>query len=210
MNLKNLVVAHRGCHNKYIPENSLLSFKKALIKNYPIELDVRLLKDKNIVVFHDKNLYRMTKINKNIEKCTYDEIKDLKLLDSNERIPLLKDVLKLIDDKVLLMIEIKSKKMEKYLDDLLKGFNNICISSFNIKIIYKMKMINTNYKVGLITMGRRNKYLSLAKFDFVAYPIYRINDKIKYDIPTFMWGITNKEEVIKLKKSADSFIVDYL
>lgn len=50
--LNNVFFAHRGIHNNIdIPENSIIAFKLALNKNIPIELDVQLLKDDNIVVF---------------------------------------------------------------------------------------------------------------------------------------------------------------
>lgn len=44
-------------HNikKGIPENSILAFKRAIDNNYLIELDVHIINDKSIVVFHDDN-----------------------------------------------------------------------------------------------------------------------------------------------------------
>ena len=61
--LKGRLIAHRGCHDieKNVPENSMLAFDKAVENNYIIELDVHILKDGNIVVFHDDNLKRMKK-----------------------------------------------------------------------------------------------------------------------------------------------------
>ena len=74
---------HRGFYdNRKIPENSLLAFKKCLEEKMPIELDLHLLKDGNIVVFHDDNLKRMTGLDKKLKDCTYEDIKDLKLLAS--------------------------------------------------------------------------------------------------------------------------------
>ena len=55
-------IAHRGSHNLNSPENSMKAFENAIKNNYAIELDVHILKDNNIVVFHDKNLERMTSI----------------------------------------------------------------------------------------------------------------------------------------------------
>ncbi|MBR1540234.1 MAG: hypothetical protein IJ629_03570 [Clostridia bacterium] len=57
-------IAHRGLWNKKeeIPENSIPAFEKALQGNYPIEIDVHLLVDGTVVVFHDDNLNRMTRI----------------------------------------------------------------------------------------------------------------------------------------------------
>ena len=81
INLKNLVIAHRGIHNNLnIPENSIKAFKRALDKNIPIEIDIHLTKDNKLVVFHDKNLFRMTGVNKLIRKCNYNELKELRLL----------------------------------------------------------------------------------------------------------------------------------
>ena len=77
-NLKNLIIAHRGLfNNKDIPENSLSSFKKALDKNIPIELDVRLTKDNVLVVFHDTNLKRLTGLDKKVKDVSYSVIRKL-------------------------------------------------------------------------------------------------------------------------------------
>lgn len=56
--LKQSLIAHRGYHSKElgIPENSIPAFEKAILNNYIIELDVHILKDGNVVVFHDDNL----------------------------------------------------------------------------------------------------------------------------------------------------------
>ena len=78
--LKNKIVAHRGYHdiNIGIPENSILSFKRAIDKNYLIEFDLHLLKDGNVVVFHDDNLKRMTGLDSPIKDKTYPELQNLK------------------------------------------------------------------------------------------------------------------------------------
>ena len=53
-------IAHRGLHDKTSPENSLSAFEKAVENGYAIELDVQLLADDTVVVFHDESLSRMT------------------------------------------------------------------------------------------------------------------------------------------------------
>ena len=54
--------AHRGLFHeqKGIPENSLGAFEQAIGDNYGIELDVRRSLDDVAVVFHDRNLARLT------------------------------------------------------------------------------------------------------------------------------------------------------
>ena len=52
--------AHRGLHNESRPENSMSAFKAALDHGYGVELDVHLLKDGTLAVFHDDKLIRVT------------------------------------------------------------------------------------------------------------------------------------------------------
>ncbi len=141
--------AHRGLHHgKDIPENSLTAFYLAIKNNYPIELDVHLTKDKKLVVFHDDNLFRVTGKNADIRDSMYDDIKDLKLYDSDETIPLFSEVLKLVDGKVPLLIEIKQQKqkgIEKAVLDELKNYSGeFAIQSFDPFVLFKIKKLDKN------------------------------------------------------------------
>ena len=54
------VIGHRGAAG-YEPENTIRSFKKAIAFGVDtIELDVRLTKDKKLIVLHDQELDRTT------------------------------------------------------------------------------------------------------------------------------------------------------
>ena len=101
--------AHRGLHDKKsgIPENSMAAFREAIRANKGIELDVHLTKDKKIAVFHDDSLKRMCKVSGTIEEKTWEELKKLRLLETAEPIPLLEDVLHLVQGKVPILIEVK-------------------------------------------------------------------------------------------------------
>jgi len=53
-------IAHRGCREEGIPENTLAAFAHAVAAGCDvIELDVWLTKDERVVVFHDSDLERM-------------------------------------------------------------------------------------------------------------------------------------------------------
>ena len=67
-------IAHRGIHNKYIKGNSLLAIELAIIKKYPIEFDITLTKDKEVVLCHDSFIKCDNKIYI-ISKHTYLELK---------------------------------------------------------------------------------------------------------------------------------------
>ena len=84
---KNKFIAHRGLHSSSIPENSLLSFQKALVNDYAMEFDLTITKDEKVVVFHDDNLLRLCNVDKDIEEVDYSYLKNLKPFDSNEKIP---------------------------------------------------------------------------------------------------------------------------
>lgn len=225
MKLDNLIIAHRGMFNNInIPENSILAFKKAIKYNYPIELDVQLTKDNILIVFHDDNLKRMTGYDKNVCEVTYDEIKNLNLLETKQTIPTLKDVLKLIDNKVLLDIEIKStnkiKDICKILLNELKDYNNYIIKSFNPKIVRHIYKLNPNITKGLLIskkyyntlIGRIILYY--CKPNFLAFSTKYIN-KYKFKKPykkhsIMLWTIKNKNEMNKYKNITNNYICNNL
>nr|WP_321468126.1 glycerophosphodiester phosphodiesterase family protein [uncultured Desulfobulbus sp.] len=54
-----LCIAHRG-YRACFPENTLLAFAQSLGRSHMIELDVRLSRDGEVIVFHDELLCRTT------------------------------------------------------------------------------------------------------------------------------------------------------
>jgi len=71
------VEGHRGMC-AYYPENTLLSFEKAMDEGLDaIEFDVWLSKDKVPVLMHDGNAMRTAGVNRNLRDMTLAEIKEL-------------------------------------------------------------------------------------------------------------------------------------
>lgn len=215
MKINGNIIAHRGVHdNKKIPENSLKAFEKAIELNYPIELDVQLTKDNVLVVFHDFNLTRMTNKTDYIQDMNLEEIKEITLLETKERIPTLREVLELVNESVLLDIEIKNtnriKDTCKTLMNELSSYNNFIVKSFNPKIVRYIKNNYPNIEVGLlITNETKNKLydklltsdfvLKYAKPDFIAISKHLLENKkfklLMTKIPTLVWTIKNKKEI---------------
>lgn len=134
--LTSVLIAHKGIHDGNIPENTIASFSKAVAFGKPIELDLSMTKDKQIIVFHDKKLTRLFGIDSNIKDMTTGELNTLKFPNSTETIPLFRDVLQLINGKVPLIIEIKNEgkvgEMEQKIFDELKSYTGkYAIQSFN-------------------------------------------------------------------------------
>jgi glycerophosphoryl diester phosphodiesterase len=139
-------IAHRGLHDDKTPENTIAAFYGAIEKGCPIELDVTLTKDEQVVVFHDKKLKRLFGVDGDVLDMTYDELAKLEFPGSTERIPLFSEVLKVVDGQVPLLIEIKNEgavgELERLTYEELKDYNGqYAIQSFNP---YSVKWFRTN------------------------------------------------------------------
>ena len=108
---KGFVFAHRGLHQGLtIPENSAAAFRLAAEKGYGSELDVHLLTDGGLAVFHDSGLERMTGGSGEIENLKTEDLRKYKLGQSEETIPTLKTVLDIYSGKAPLLIELKTNR----------------------------------------------------------------------------------------------------
>ena len=147
-NQKVVVIGHRGAAGHEV-ENTIPSIDKAISFGVDaVEVDVFLCKSGELVVFHDKNLSRLTNSNAFIESLTLDSIKKIEVFN-NHKIPTLNEVIKFINNRIHLNIELKGINTAKPTYKLLKSiFSNkkqliekISISSFNwneLEIIYDL------------------------------------------------------------------------
>ena len=227
---KNRFIAHRGLHkNKMIPENSMLAFKAAIEKNYAIEFDINITKDNQIVVFHDDDLNRLCNKKENIEDESYDFLKDLNLYESNEKIPLLKELLNEVAGKIPLIIEIKKHKniglLENILLEMLKEYKGeYFICSFEKDILLWLEKNKPKEIRGLIFGSlpiKFKKYEKIAflykyfksKADFISLEdklidssIYDFCKKKKLDI--LVWTIKDKKSFQNIDKKVSAVIFE--
>src|SRR5262249_31300242 len=106
--LLRLPIAHRGLHGLDVPENSLAAFRAAMRRGYAIEFDVRLAKDDVPVVFHDAALGRMTGVAGLVAETAVAALRELRLNGSEEHVPTLAEVLRVVNGRVPLLIELKT------------------------------------------------------------------------------------------------------
>ena len=130
--------AHRGLFSadQSVPENSLPAFRAAVEAGYGVELDVQLSKDKVVVVFHDDDLKRVCGIDARVDAYTFEELQQLALLNTAERIPTFSDVLAVLDGKIPVIVELKSGGDWKTLCpktlELLRAYKgDYCVESFH-------------------------------------------------------------------------------
>ncbi|MBQ3183809.1 MAG: glycerophosphodiester phosphodiesterase [Clostridia bacterium] len=107
--IRKYIYAHRGLHDKKngIPENSMAAFRIAAEKGYGIELDIHLSSDGTPVIIHDTSLRRTAGAAINITDIHDSDIKKYTLEGTDQRIPFFSEVLREIEGKVPLLIELK-------------------------------------------------------------------------------------------------------
>ena len=232
--LTEIAIAHRGLHNEDIPENSMASFKNAIEKGYTIELDVQLTKDKELVVFHDNNLLRLTGDSRDIADVDYEELKDLKIKNTNETIPTLKEVLDLVDNQVPLLIEIKTGQIAKELAqktyDIVKDYQGrYAVQSFDPFILQWFKenanevircQLSSDFKgesgkglKGYEKFLLKNLLLNfLSKPHAIGYDLNGIDtlsvNLLKGKYPVISWTITNEEEMKTGYEKSDNIVFE--
>ena len=218
---KRVKYAHRGLHDENKAENSMSAFAAAKEKGFGIELDVRLSKDGELVVFHDETLTRVVGIDGKVIDYTADELAKMSLLGTADGVPTLRQVLDLIDGAVPLLIEIKmgngeSGIAEKFIE-VIEGYKgDYIVESFNpiaLKIVRRERpdilrgILSAEYmkdpKYGGKLIYRLGQHLALnflMRPDFIAY------DKKGYTVfglrfirrvfgtPLITWTIKSQEE----------------
>jgi glycerophosphoryl diester phosphodiesterase len=140
--LKSWRYAHRGYHDKpQIPENSLPAFRRAIERGWGAELDVHLLSDGTLAVFHDSGLKRCTGQEGILEDLTFDQMKTLRLEGTEEQIPTFDEVLALFEGRAPLIIELKTYKgnhralVEAVCRRLDRYCSLFCIESFDPRAV---------------------------------------------------------------------------
>lgn len=228
---RKVIVAHRGAHYPDLPENSFLSFDRAVEKGYTsLELDLRKTKDGKIVCFHD-----ISYLGKLISAYTYQELNDLffeknkTLPYSKEKltVPIFTEVIQKYKDKIFLDIELKEAGYE---EEVVREVSNnlayeqFCLKSFYDEIIYKVKVLNEQIITGLL-LGEENytfrklkndffpeKRLLKCRANFVSphYGLLRagfLSRMRKIKMPVWVWTVNDEALIRKMLKMDISHII---
>ena len=109
-----LIIAHRGDVSG-APENTLPAFSGAYRRGADgIELDVRITRDKQLVVFHDRALKRIAGCRGLVSNATLDEVRELDAGGwfapqfRGEKAPTLDEVFELLPPGYLINVEMKA------------------------------------------------------------------------------------------------------
>ncbi len=222
--LRGWYYAHRGLHSPGIPENSMAAFRAAKAAGYGIELDVHLMKDDNLAVIHDASLKRTAGECILIEDLTVADLEHYFLEGTQERIPLLSQVLDLFQGEAPIIVELKSERnnyaelCQKACQMLQKYSGPYCMESFDPRCIAWLKRNQRNVIRGQLTENffRSNSNLPwIVKFamrhqllniftrpDFVAY---RFSDRktVSNFLCRKIWGVQGVTWTLRTKEDFD-------
>ena len=180
-----ITIGHRGAAG-YEPENTLLSFRKAIdLKVDMIEFDVQLCKSGEAVVIHDYSLERTTNGNGFVADKTLVELQKLDV-GKGQAIPTLQESLEVIGSKASVNIEFKCRSIAAELCRILNYFTekgilqlkNIIVSSFILDELLIIRELLPSLKIGLLFEELPEE------FDAVASQLQAFSINLNFDFLT--------------------------
>ena len=207
-------IGHRGASG-YEPENTLISFEKAIDLNADgIELDVHLTSDGELVVIHDETIQRTFNGKGAVNEFTLKKLKSFHS-DKNQVIPTLIEVFDLVNRRCFINIELKGIGTAKPVSDLInyyisnKNWKNseFLISSFDWKMLEEFHLLNPKIRIGVLTEESIENALAFAKKlkAFSIHPDYQLLTKENVALmqengfEVFPWTVNSEEAIQKIK-----------
>lgn len=222
--------AHRGLHGPGFPENSPSAFDLAIRAGVGIECDIQRSADQRAMVFHDWELDRLTGKEGPVDKWRADALGRVILSGSEDRIPLLDDLLAQIGGTVPLLIEIKSRRDYKVSPSCLavrralEGYQGLhAVMSFDPRVSRWFRTHSPHTVRGLVVTeenakaigGRWKRHAALwhAKPDFLAYDIRDLPSRFagaqrKRGLPVLTWTVRSAELAERAADHADAPIAE--
>ena len=208
-----LKIGHRGAKG-YEPENTLISFQKALDMQVDgIELDVHLSADGELIVIHDETIDRTTNGSGAVNELSSRELKQFRINEHHE-IPLLSEVFELVDKNCFINIELKSYEtadkvvelIEKYVSEKKWNYDHFLVSSFDCNALQQVRFLNDEIQIGVLTDTDLDLALAFAKFIQAKsiHPYFhmlteenvsRIQSK---GLQVFAWTVNEREDIEKI------------
>ncbi|WP_054851908.1 glycerophosphodiester phosphodiesterase family protein [Olleya sp. ITB9] len=220
-----LKIGHRGAKG-HVTENTLQSIQKAMDFNVDgIEIDVHVCKTGELVVFHDFTLDRLTNGTGEIGKKTLSQLQNLQVEDQYT-IPTLREVLQLIDNKLLINIELKGEGtaiptcniIQELVNDKKWSLDNILVSSFQQNELVDVFNYDSNIPLGVLTKASVNQAIVFAKTinAKAIHPSFSLLSKNNVQkakeegLLVNAWTVNTKQAIKRIKSyQVDAIISDF-
>lgn len=220
-----LKFGHRGAKG-HLAENTLESIQKAIDFGVDaIEIDVHRCKTGEIIVFHDFTLDRTTDGSGEVAKKSWEVLKKLKV-EEHFRIPLLKEVMDLISQKVRINIELKGLNtavgtaaiIEDYISNGDWGYEDFLVSSFQKKELLQMHALNEKIPLAVLSKASVREAIELGK-ELGAKAIHpslgiitrdSVRDSHQAGFNVNVWTVNEPKDILRMKEfGVDGIISDY-
>lgn len=212
------IVAHRGA-SYFEPENTLRSIKSAIGMNADyVEVDVRMSKDKELIIMHDADISRTTNGTGLVKDKTLLELKEYDA-GNGEKIPTLDEVLETVKNKIKLVVEIKEPGTEEKIVEKITAnrLKDTIITSFYHKAV--KNVMNSDLNAGIIFVGQPvnvGQMASAANANII-FPSYRymdeelVKDAKEYGLSVYPWAIDDPEVFEKfVRMNVDGIVTNKL
>lgn len=220
--------AHRGLHGQGRIENSRAAFEAAIEARHGIELDVQITGDAQAAVFHDEWLPRLAVAEGMVRARTAAELARIRLRDSDETIPSLKEILDLIAGRAPLLIEVKAPEREvgalgRAVSEALKGYTgHVAVMSFNPEVGHWFARHDPARLRGLVVTEKGQKWrgwlkrriaLWRSKADFLAYDIRDLPSRFaesaqRRGLRVTTWTVRSVKDRARAAEHADQIIYE--
>lgn len=196
-------ISHRGNDiGINYPENSKEAILEVLKRDYisGVEFDVRMTKDKKIVVVHDNTIKLSSNGNGLISNTKLKQLESYNFgtITQPLKIATLDEVLSSINSNKEIIIEIKEesrryKKIANIIYAIISNYKNLNIKlcSFNYELVKYLKKKYPNVNIGLLIGIKKNLDKENISFDFYSISIINYKKYINYD-NIYIWTINEK------------------
>lgn len=116
-------IAHRGCADQF-PENTLAAVRGCADHVDRIELDAFRCGSGEVVLFHDRSTAALTDGEYDVTETDYDVLRELRVLGSDQRIPLLAEACEAMPTSVGVHVDLKQRGIADAVAAVTAGFDH--------------------------------------------------------------------------------------
>lgn len=147
------IQAHR-CFAEDYPENTRLAAQEAVSVADQLEIDVRRCGSGEIVVFHDETVDGKTDGSGTVSEMSLEELEQLRVLDSEERIPTLVEMMDVIPTDVAVNVELKQHDIaEDVVETLTEYDHRAIVSAIQPTILQQADQARDGEDIGIALVG---------------------------------------------------------
>ncbi|TRO64390.1 glycerophosphodiester phosphodiesterase [Christiangramia sabulilitoris] len=220
-----LKIGHRGAKG-HLAENTLESIQKALELGVDaIEIDVHKCATGELWVIHDFTLDRTTDGSGEIAKRPAEEIRKLRI-EGKYKIPLLSEVLDLLEGSCMLNIELKGLNTAAPVHCVLQEkvaagtwkYEDFIVSSFQKNELFEIRNLNADVPIAVLSKASVPEAIEVGKrlSAIAIHPslgiITRDNTRLSHDagFKVNVWTVNEREDIQRMIDfGVDGIISDY-